>query len=54
MKFWSTEYIKIVLGLSATNAMIGYGIVTVTAPIFGVIIGGRIADKLVSIKLFFF
>ena len=47
IQFWATEYIKIILELDTTTAMIGFALVTITAPIVGVIAGGRLADYLV-------
>ena len=43
--FWGTSFFEVVLGLDKNLAMLSIGIVCVTSPILGVIIGGYIADK---------
>ena len=44
--FWGTTYFEVVVGLDKNLAMISVGLVCVSAPVFGVILGGLLYDRM--------
>lgn len=43
--FWGTSFFEIVLGLEKNLAMVSIGLVCITSPIIGVLIGGYVSDR---------
>lgn len=40
IQFWYSDYMEIALGVSQYKVNIAFGLVTTTAPVFGVLVGG--------------
>lgn len=48
--FWGTSYFEVVLKMEKSLAMVTIGMECITAPTFGVILGGTIIDKLGGVR----
>jgi hypothetical protein len=43
--FWGTSFFEVVLNIDKNLAMITTGVVCITSPVFGVLLGGYISDR---------
>jgi hypothetical protein len=45
LQFWVSDYLRIVLGVSQSMVSISFALVCITAPLFGVLFGGKLVDS---------
>jgi len=46
VQFWISDYLRSVLGVEKRDVFIAFASISITAPVFGVIVGGNILDRI--------